>query len=236
VRLYRFNLLLFLAVGLLFVAAGVIDTAWQWLVDQTEYIDTIASFFSDARAVELVLALTLGLLGSSVVYWLVVCASLAAVARIEDGRRRSAIASYGDMLRRLPTLAWARLKAIAIVALLAITIVGIPWALRHGVRWAFIEPAILLDGLPGNGARAESARAVDGRWWYTFGCLVVLSLTSWIVGPLIAVLLLFVSSASVYTINLASSVIFAALAPFVAICHALLYFELTARDRAGDGE
>jgi len=41
--------------------------------------------------------------------------------------------------------------------------------------------------------------------------------------------LLLLSPVSVATVNLTSSVIFAAVAPFVAICQTLLYFDLRAK-------
>jgi hypothetical protein len=78
---------------------------------------------------------------------------------------------------------------------------------------------------------AASARAVDGRWWYTFFSLWLLGLLGFLAGPAIAFLLLFWSPFGVGFVNVASSIIFATVAPLVAIAHALLYFSLsTGRD------
>ena len=125
-----------------------------------------------------------------------------------------------------------RLKALGIVLLLALTIVGIPWAIRHANRWAFIEETILLDRVPSREALDASARAVDGRWWYTFFCLCVLGLLGYLAGPVVAFILLFWSPFGVAFINIASSLVFAAVTPFVAVAQALLYFSLTAPEDA----
>jgi hypothetical protein len=229
-RLYRRNVWLFVGIGLLFIPAGIIETAMQWLLFLPPFADTIAGFFSSSLAAKAVIALTVGNLASSIVYWFVGVASTAAVARIDAGRQDPLADNARDLVRRLPGLLVARLKALAIVVLLAITVVGLPWAIRQAIRWAFIEESMLLDGAPSRDALATSARAVDSHWWHAFRCLLVLGLLGYLVGPAIAMALLLASSASVSAINLVSSLVFAAVAPFVAVCQALLYFHLTARE------
>ena len=226
-RLYRLRALLFIGIGLIFIPAGFVEAAIQWVVLRTPFFDTLAGFFADHRFVDIAVALALGSIAANIVYWFVLAATLAAVARIERNRVNGVSADYGDVFRAFAALAVPRLKALGIVFVLALTVVGIPWAIRNTVRWAFIEETILLDGTPSASAAATSARAIDGHWWYTAWCLLGLLLAGYIIGPAIAVVLLFVGPFPVSWINPISSLIFVAVAPFIGICHALLYLDRT---------
>ncbi len=68
------------------------------------------------------------------------------------------------------------LRAFGAVLGLAITIVGIPWAFRVGVRWFLGTQAIILHGHDAKGAISESCRLVEGNWWRSFGNLILIGL------------------------------------------------------------
>jgi hypothetical protein len=229
-RIYRRNLVRFLGIGALFVPLGMIEAAVQWQLFQLPFVDTISGFFPDGVLIEALIALAIGNFASGIFSWLVQAASLVALSRIERQEKRSAWEDYRDILPQLPGLLIARLKAVAIVTLLAVSVIGLPWAFRQNVRWAFIEQAILLDRVPRSGAADTSAHIVDGRWWHTFACLFVLGLVAYLTGPLIAFGLLFGSSLGVTVINVVSSIVFAAVTPFVAIAETLLYFDRQSDD------
>jgi hypothetical protein len=230
-RLYRHHFPLFAGISILFVPAGIVVSWVQWLLFLAPHEDIVSHFFSADVAVEAIIALSIGNAAHSVVYWIVLAACTAAVAAIDEGRQHSPLAHYRHILRRFPALIVPRLTAYLIVFGLALTIVGLPWAIRNGIRWTFIEETILLDSTPSREARAASARAVDGHWWHTFACLVALWLFAYLLGPVVGFSLLMWSDASVSFINLASSVVFAGCAPFVAIAQSLLYFDLTSDAR-----
>lgn len=227
VRLYRRNLALFLGIGIIYLPAAIVALGVQWLLSKPPLLDTVARFFSQSRGVEAVIALTIGNFTSSFVYWFVLAAATAAVGRLAHGRTGDALSSDLDVIRLLPALAVPRLKALVVVVLLTISVVGIPWAIRFAVRWAFIEEAILLDNSASKDAMSASQRTVDGRWWYTAACLVALSAIGFFAGPVMAFVMLFATSASVNFVNVVSSLVFAAVVPFVAVAQALLYFSLT---------
>jgi hypothetical protein len=210
-----------------FVVAGL-----QWLLFSFELDDTISRFFEHDIAVEAILALALGNVAAGMVYWFVVTAGVAAMARIDRQQRRSAGGGYRDVLSQLGKVVLPRIKAVAVVVFLALTVIGIPWAIRNGYRWAFIEEAVLLDGASAGSAASASVRAVDGRWWYVTSCLFLLGMLGVILGPAVAFILMFWSSFGVSFINLVSSLIFAAVAPYVAIARVLLYFHATTAARS----
>lgn len=227
-RIYRQHAPLFLGIGLLFVPLGFVIAVFQWLLFEPTAVDTISGFFGHQRLVEGLIALAIGNFASSLAYFFVLLAALVAVARLETAARDEALNDYREAVRMLPGLLIPRLKAIAIVVLLAVTVVGLPWAFRNAVRWFFIEEAMILDGTASSAAATTSAHVVSGHWWYTFLAATALGMLGFATGPAIAILLLLTASISVSTINMISSLVFAALTPFVAISYSLVYYDLAA--------
>jgi hypothetical protein len=234
-QLYRRRAGVFLGIGSMFVLAGVIESFTQWVIFSTSFVDTVLGFFPARDAAAGVVALSIGNLESSIVYWMVATGSIAALARIERRRPNTPLEDYSDVLRQFWGLAIARLKALGIVVLLVLSVIGIPWAIWNGARWAFIEETILLDGTSSGQARAASGRAVSGHWWHTFLCLLVFSGLGYLTGPAVGIALLLLTSLPVSLVNLVSSGVFAAVVPFVAIGQALLYLNLTIPEQSRIG-
>lgn len=76
----------------------------------------------------------------------------------------------------LGPLIGASLRAGVIVLLMAITLVGIPFAINRFVRWIFLAQVIMIEGLRGQAVLARSSDLVAGRWRNTFGRLIVVAL------------------------------------------------------------
>jgi hypothetical protein len=134
------------------------------------------------------------------------------------------------VVTRLPHVAMPRLLAVAGVALLSVTIIGIPLAIRQAVRWTFVEQAVLLDGEPGWRALQRSSAAVTADWWWCVGASVSLGLVGLGAAPALGiVLLLGARELPLIWVNVISSAVYVALAPYVAICLALVYFSLRER-------
>ena len=58
------------------------------------------------------------------------------------------------------------LATLAILAM-SITLVGIPFAIYFGIRWAFIWQAALLEGCGAKDALSRSSDLVRDNWWRT---------------------------------------------------------------------
>lgn len=65
--------------------------------------------------------------------------------------------------------------ATAIVAVLGLTLVGLPLAVRQLVRYQFVVPVATTEGLSGRAALRRSGELVQGRWWRTACTLLVLA-------------------------------------------------------------
>ena len=68
-----------------------------------------------------------------------------AVGEIRAGRRPSFVSTYREVFRRLKRLVLAVGGTFLVVALLAVSVVGIPWAISRSIRWLFVSQAVLLD-------------------------------------------------------------------------------------------
>ena len=100
----------------------------------------------------------------------------AGVVYLDGFDRRVTITSAESLdqaQQRLGIIGGAAVRSSFIVLALAITIVGIPWAVMRLVRWAFLSQAIMLEGKQGEEVLATSAALVQGYWWPTAGKLLV---------------------------------------------------------------
>ena len=106
---------------------------------------------------------------------------------------------------------------------MAITIIGIPFAIACGVYWSFVLQTASLEGYGPTGAMARSYDLVRGNWWWVLGFLIVsailIGIISSIITGLIGLLIPVVG-------GLIGDIL---MAPLMIIAQTLFYFEL--RDR-----
>ncbi len=82
--------------------------------------------------------------------------------------------SIRTTLRRLKDLIELELRTYGASLILALTIVGIPFAVRILVRWFFGIQAVVLNDLGAKEAITESCRLVEGRWWRIAGIFLLI--------------------------------------------------------------
>ena len=146
---------------------------------------------------------------------------------VETGRA-GLVDSWRGMLRRFWRVVTAQLMATIGVTLMAISIVGIPFAVYKLVGWAFVQQEVLLSDKPIRKAFRGSSDLVRGRWWHTVRPVLFFSLLIAVAGPALTIALIF-TSLPLFWINLLGSLIYALLIPYVALGQTLLYFDLEAR-------
>jgi hypothetical protein len=135
------------------------------------------------------------------------------------------------MYERLWRVVAGQLLASILLALLVITVIGIPVAVYKYIGWQFIQQEIMFKNSSIREAFHGSSRLVRGRWWRTLRVAGVLWLLSVITGPVLGFFLIF-ANFSPLLVNLIGSVLFALLIPYVAIGRTLLYFDLKASEEA----
>jgi hypothetical protein len=145
------------------------------------------------------------------------------------GERRQV--SAGDALDaaqdRAKDLLLASLRSIAIILLLLVSVIGIPWAIKRVVQWSFLTQAIMVEGAGHRDALQRSADLVRGSWWLTLGrlfCLWVMVLfAGYVLGGLITAII-----PDVPGIVFAGCVGFLT-SPFLIIATTLIYFDYRSR-------
>jgi hypothetical protein len=126
---------------------------------------------------------------------------------------------------------FAQLLATVGVLLMAITLVGIPWAIWKLVGWAFVQQEVLFTDKSLRASFRGSSDLIRGRWWHAVRPIVFFSVLSAVAGPVLTFALIFTALPLVW-INVLGSLIFALLIPYVALGKTLLYFDLQARAEA----
>lgn len=125
----------------------------------------------------------------------------------------------------------AKLLSIAGVTLLALTVIGLPFAVRYLVSWSFVQQEVLFTDRSIRDSFRASNNLVRGHWWRTVRTMVPLLLILTVMGPLLGLVLIF-TSLPLLLVNLIGSVVYAAVIPFTTTGTTLLYFDLEARVRA----
>ena len=175
-------------------------------------------FFIDFGTKALVLAI-LGGLG-----WVLMQAALIhSISEQSLGRpiriQESYVFARGRYLPMLGTLIVAGIG----VGLMAITIIGIPFAIAFGVYWFFILQIVALEGYGTTAAISRSYNLVHGNWWWTVGFLIVsgilIGIISGIITGLIGLIIPVIG-------DLIGDIL---MAPLTIIAQTLFYFELRNR-------
>ena len=204
------------------IAAVIIPLNYAATVVQANIDDPVAS-----QTVTLALALP-----QIIVNIVVLGAIVAALRDVDQGVAADFSRAYDAVFERLWTLIGAFLRAVFHIVLLAITVIGIPWAVIRMVRWAFLAQAVVLDGASASSALSRSADAVEGSWWRTLGILIAIALITGIAQSVASVPVLL---APPLVAGAVAAIVTAALFPFLAIGTTLLYLDLKSRREAESG-
>ncbi len=141
-------------------------------------------------------------------------------------------AGLGDALGGVRARFWrvvsAQLLATIGIALLALSVIGLPWAIWKLVGWAFVQQEVLFTDKSIRESFRGSSQLVRGRWWGAARTMIFLWLITVVTGPMLTFALIFTPLALTW-VDLIGAVVYAALIPYVAVGRTLLYFDLQAR-------
>jgi hypothetical protein len=167
-------------------------------------------------------------LGRPVASGIVAAIVIVYVRELVESRPAGFRAAVSGVRTRVWRVVTAQLLATLGVALMAITIVGIPWALSKLVGWAFVQQEVLFTDKSLRESFRGSSDLVRGRWWHAARPIVFFSVLTTVAGPVLTFALIFTPLPLVW-INVLGSLIYALLIPYVALGKTLLYFDLQAR-------
>ena len=160
---------------------------------------------------------------------LVVSAAIVrAIADIDEGLPADFYRSFRQVLDRLGDLLLAAVRVIVVPVLIAMTIVGIPFAVYLWIRWSFFSQAVVIENQAPREAISLSERIVKGSWWRTFGILLIVGLLVFIPSGVPGMILAPVSYEASILMNTVMGVI---VTPFGVIASTLLFFDLSSREK-----
>ncbi len=221
--------------GLLVVPVSLLTVLVVGIVRALPLVSSLIDLAADDSAISFVL----GLVAPGVTGVVAFVAGSALVAAWVDGERTVAECAHIVRDHWRPLLG-GFLRSAAIVVGLAITVIGIPWAVRQAVRYQFLAPAVVVDDLDGRRALHRSSALVRGRWWHTALFAVLAQATVAAVAMIVGLLLLIVlSGVPLWLFSALVSVVVAAVVPLAALAMVLLYGDAVAhadtRERVASG-
>jgi hypothetical protein len=233
-RMYMRRITLFLGIGVLFVPVSLLIALLQVLVLHATSIFGIQTGDVSsglASFVALVIGTSLTLLGLG----LVQAATARALVELDRGENVSALSAYRLALDSVVPLFGALLAAVLAVSLLASTFYLLPIAIWLAGRWALVVPVVELEEASALDALRRSRELVRGRWLKVASLIVAGGAVVLGLGPLVGVLLILVTNAPFWLVNVVAGVVYAVTMPIVALATAYAYFD--ARVRVGvEGE
>lgn len=215
-QLYRQNFAPLFIIAAVVIPLGIASAALQGTVDSS--VGVALAVLGIA-----VLQLAVNLLAAAAI--------IIALTNIDQGGAPTFSETYDAAFERFWTLLGAVLRALVIVLLFSITIIGIPWAIQRMVRWLFVQQAVILDGAAPSMALSRSAAAVQGRWWRTLGIAIIIGLISTIPATIVGAVLIVAPALVSGTVN---SFLNALLLPLGVTAMTLLYLDLQVRKESDE--
>ncbi len=247
-RLYRANFVLFLSiVAVLEVPAQIIATLISLAAPQPLQVVPGQSLTQD-QTNQLIStnlsSISFTSIGSLIASFasVVIAAALAwAVSNRYLGRTVTVGEAYRAVTGRIGTLVVAALWVGVRLGLMAITVIGIPFAIYFGVSWALLSQTIVLEGNSIGGASQRSRELVRGYWWKTLGLFLVVLLLIAIVGGIVGGVFVAVVSGADYetkriVTGVAQLIVGVLLTPIQIVATTLLFYDLKIRKEAFDLE
>ena len=227
-RMYTKRLPLFLGIGALLLPISWLVLALQQLVlHATSFVGIQTTGESNGFLVFVVLAVStaLTLLGLG----LVQAATARALVEIDRARPIGPLGAYRLASDCVRPLFGALLIAAGVVSLLATSLFGLPFAGWLAGRWALVAPATELETESALGALGRSGRLVRGHWLKVASLIVAGGALVIVAGPLVGVLLILVTNAPFWLVNVVAGLVYAVTMPFLALTTTYVYFDLRAR-------
>jgi hypothetical protein len=221
----RFGSIVVVGLAYLPVAAliGVILSVLRVLPFTRQLLD----LGGDDSALGLVLTLLVGGLANLFAYQ-AVSAAVAWLMTTDEvaGTGLDAARAVAERWRELVS---ALLRAVLIVGVLLVSVVGIPWGVRQLVRYQFLAQAVMVDGRGGAAALDRSSELVRGRWFHTALVVAILNAVIAVATTTVGLLLLVtLQPLPLWAFSLLVSLTSVLVVPLAAIAQTLLYGDAVA--------
>ncbi len=158
-------------------------------------------------------------------------AVVAFVHRREQGKESGVREDYREIWGKLWRVVGAQLLVYLFLALMVVTVIGIPFAAYFYVAWQFVQQEILFEDRSIRESLRGSHARVRGHWLRALVVTAILAVIAVVIGPVLGFFLIFLNLSAVL-VNLIASVIYGLVLPYVALGRTLLYLDLCSREEA----
>jgi hypothetical protein len=227
-QMYRRRAPLFLGMGVLLVPISLLITLLQTVVLHATSIFGIQTG-AESSGLAAFFALTIGTTLTLLGLGLVQAATARALVVLDRGENVGVLDAYRLAFDSVVPLFGALLVATLAVSLLASTFYLVPIAVWLAGRWALAVPAVELEEERAVGALRRSGELVRGHWLKVASLIVAGGAVVLVVGPLLGALLILVTDAPFWLVNVVAGVVYAVTMPFVALTTAYVYFDARVR-------
>ena len=229
-RMYVARPRLFLGIGLLAIPISVVIAFLQAVLLSAT---SIVGIDPDAEGGGFRVALAVGI--GTVLTLLTLAFVQAAVARaiveIDAGREGGILPAYRMALDSVWPLLGALAIAVAVVAVLTVSIFLIPIAIWLVVRWALLVPTAELEDQSALAALRRSAELVRHQWLKVGTLVAGAGFLAIAAGPFLGALLILLVDAPFALVNVVAGLVYAVAMPFVGITTAYVYHDTLVRER-----
>jgi hypothetical protein len=227
--MYRSRFRLFAGIGLLFIPVGIVIGLLQYVLFKVATFLPLVETAGESNVSVAGLALSLGVFFTILALGVVQAATASALASIDRDEPVSARGAYRSVAPKLVHLVGYVFAASVVVAVLELTVVGIPIGIWLTVSWSLLAQVIQLEGETSPRVLRRSLALVRGHWWRTAVFTLVVTGGGLLLGPLVGGLLLLGTTAAFNVINVVAGLVYAVTLPFVAIATTYLYYDLRTR-------
>jgi hypothetical protein len=228
-RLYWSRPRLFLGLGVLFIPLGLLITLVQYLIFRLGELAPLVDRAGPSNAFVATLAFALGLFMTIFGLTIVQAATAVVVDELDAGREIRPLEAYHRVRARWRPLVRSLLGAVLAIGALEFVVLGFAIGIWLSFRWSLLGQVVMLEDDPQPGVLRRSGRLVGPHWWRTASIGVLVTGLGLLLGPLVGLVLLFITTASFDAINLVSGFVYAVTLPYVAITTTYLYHDLAVR-------
>jgi hypothetical protein len=227
---YRHRAGVLITIGLVYLPAAIVVGLFAALLQSLPLLRQLTELSGTASGTGFLFAVLVGSL-ANVMAFVAVNAMVAAYFDLlgdddVDASGRDAVRVAWSHRRDLTVgFLWSYL----IIAVLLLSVIGIPVALWLLVRFQFLAQVVVIEGYDGRGALRRSGALVQGRWWHT---ALLVGLFNLLVGvsALVVGLLLLVAAAGIplWLFSALISLVNALIVPLAAVALTLLFGDAVA--------
>ncbi|MDQ3693316.1 MAG: Vps62-related protein, partial [Chloroflexota bacterium] len=217
----------FFLLSAVLVPFTVLFNGFLYVLNRDERLGDLLGVTDDSAIIQL--AASVALTGQQLALMLLVGPAVVhAVGELAAGREPTFRGAFRVAFDRFWAVAGAIFRATLFTVLMAITIVGIPWAVMWSIRWVFGTQTTILEEVSGRTALRASSAVVTHHWWRAFMTNAVLVFLGAALGPIVGLALLIGLNVPQDITNGISSTIYAIIFPFAVIGMTVLYLRLKA--------